>query len=68
MYDITNKSTLQDIEYYFDAVLRFKDLEIGFVPMVLVGNKIDLNDEREVETSAGKELAEKMRLHSLKFL
>ena len=38
-----------------EQILRVKD--VAEVPMILVGNKCDLEEERDVTTSEGKELA-----------
>ncbi len=40
-----------------DAILRMKDSD--FVPMILVGNKNDLESERQVSEREGYDLAQK---------
>lgn len=42
-----------------EHILRVKEEDVGKVPIVLVGNKADLVDKRQVTTAEGQELAEK---------
>jgi len=55
MYSITARSTFADCEDIRELILRVKDVE--HVPIVLVGNKVDLLDNRAVEREQGEELA-----------
>jgi GTPase KRas protein len=55
VYNITSKPTFEEVQVLHDKILRTKDADK--VPMVLVGNKCDLKDERQVEYSEGSELA-----------
>ena len=43
-----------------DQILRVKDKDT--IPMMLVGNKCDLEQKREVSTQEGKQLASSYRL------
>ena len=54
VYDVTNKESLENIEGLI------KDINI---PCVLVANKIDLQDERVVNTENGKKKAEDLGLY-----
>ncbi|XP_035692297.1 ras-related protein Rap-2c-like [Branchiostoma floridae] len=56
VYSLTNYQTFQDIKPIRDQIIRVKGTEK--VPLVLVGNKVDLESEREVPTSEGKALAQ----------
>jgi GTPase KRas protein len=56
VYSITSRSTFDEISVFKEKILRAKDMDS--VPMVLVGNKCDMEDEREVQTDEGKQLAE----------
>jgi len=54
MYSITNRGSFEEINRWREQILRVKDCE---VPIVLVGNKIDLENQREVSTQEGQEIA-----------
>jgi len=55
VYSITAQSTFNDIQDLREQILRVKDCDD--VPMVLVGNKCDLEDERVVGKDQGLSLA-----------
>ena len=56
IFDVTNKQSLNSINKWVNDVNETIDAEK--FPSVLVGNKIDLEDEREVTMEEGKNLAE----------
>ena len=56
VYDITKKETFNAIPKWIQSVQENKG---NYFPITLIGNKVDLKEEREVETEEGKELAEK---------
>ncbi|KAI1728025.1 ras family domain-containing protein [Ditylenchus destructor] len=55
VYSITAQSTFNDLMDLRDQILRVKDTDD--VPMILVGNKCDLEDERVVGKDQGHNLA-----------
>ena len=55
VYSITAQSTFNDLTDLKEQILRVKDTEE--VPMVLVGNKCDLEDERVVGKDQGMSMA-----------
>ena len=55
VYNIIAKPTFDEVTVLYDKILRTKDADR--VPLVLVGNKCDLKDQRAVEYSEGAELA-----------
>lgn len=55
MYDITSRSSFDEIAMIREQIIRVKDDEN--VPLVLLGNKVDLEDRREVSTEEGQDLA-----------
>jgi small GTP-binding protein len=57
VYSIVADSTFNEIPALRDQILRVKDVDQ--VPMVLVGNKCDLHEQRVVPTKQGEELAKK---------
>ena len=54
IYDITSKESFESIPKWFSEILNVKNDEAIFA---LVGNKIDLNDNRVVSFEEGKKLA-----------
>jgi Ras-related protein Rab-8A len=54
VYDISDKSTFINIKKWMDNI---EDEIEDKIPIVLVGNKSDLNDKREVSTLEGKRKA-----------
>ena len=59
MYDITKQKSFDDLNIWMNSIKQIK--KEGF-PMVLVGNKCDLEEKRIVSEEEGKELAEKFGL------
>jgi Ras-related protein Rap-1A len=55
VYSITAQSTFNDLQDLREQILRVKDMDE--VPMILVGNKCDLEDERVVGKDQGHNLA-----------
>lgn len=57
VYNITSRATFDEVSILYGKILRTKDADK--VPCVLVGNKCDLKDQRQVEYSEGLELSKK---------
>lgn len=55
VYSITSRGTFDEISVFKEKILRAKDMDS--VPMVLVGNKCDLEGERQVSMDEGKQKA-----------
>lgn len=55
VYSITAQATFNDLMELHDQIVRVKDTQE--VPMILVGNKCDLEDERVVSKDQGQHLA-----------
>lgn len=55
VYSIIEKSTFDEVRLLYDKILRAK--ECSKVPIVLAGNKCDLDFERQVKFEQGKVLA-----------
>lgn len=49
VYSMTSRSSFEEISTYYHQILRVKDRE--HFPMVLVANKCDLEQEREITTA-----------------
>jgi GTPase SAR1 family protein len=58
VYNIANKDSLEHLGAIREHILRVKEEDVGKVPIVLVGNKADLVDKRQVSTGDGQQLAE----------
>ena len=57
VYDITSKKSFEKIkDYYID---KLKENCSKIVKIILLGNKTDLNEKREVSSKEGADLAEK---------
>ena len=54
VYDITNQESFNSIKEWIEDCQNYANKNIH---MVLVGNKIDLNEERKISKEEGKELA-----------
>jgi Ras-related protein Rab-6A len=63
MYDITNKKSFDSISRWISDIYKIKDRDF---PLILIGNKCDLKDKREVSEEEGFEKAEKYKTTFLK--
>ena len=59
LYDITQKSTFNKVESIFG---KLKDNSDKNISVILVGNKCDLEDNREILKQDGEELAKKLNI------
>jgi len=61
VYDITEKQSFKNIENWLESIRE----EMGdkLLPIILVGNKSDLKDERKIPTEEGKKKAEEYGFH-----
>ena len=55
MYDITSKKSFDKIKKYY--VKKLKEYSDNILKVVLLGNKADLNDKRQVSDNKGRDLA-----------
>lgn len=51
VYSITDKNSLKELNTFREQILRVKDVD--HAPMVIIGNKCDLESERAVPTAEG---------------
>jgi len=63
VFSITDKNSFSDIATFYKQILRVKDKDTW--PMILVGNKSDLESERTVSTAEAKQFA---REHDLEYI
>ncbi|TFG22729.1 MAG: GTP-binding protein, partial [Promethearchaeota archaeon] len=58
VYDVTRRETFDEaINFWFKDARN----ELGDIPFVLIGNKIDLHDERVISVEEGREVANSLR-------
>lgn len=58
VYDVTRRETFEEaLDFWFKDAQK----ELGNIPFVLIGNKIDLESEREISTDEGHKEAEKLK-------
>jgi small GTP-binding protein len=55
MFSVTNRSSFEEAKLIRQQIIRLFDEK--YCPMVLLGNKIDLADQREVTESEAQQLA-----------
>ncbi|EFC49299.1 ras family small GTPase, partial [Naegleria gruberi] len=58
VYSIIDKMSFEEIHEFYEQILRVKDCEK--CPMVLVGNKCDLESERSVKVEKAKMYAKEL--------
>lgn len=54
VYSITSQQSFEEIKTFQQQILRVKDKD--YFPMIVVGNKCDLDGEREVSTEGASAL------------
>ena len=60
VYDVSDKKSFQLVDKYLDNVYSKKDKKK--FPIILIGNKCDLNEEREVSFEEGKKKADSYQI------
>ncbi len=58
VYDVTRKDTMDSLEDWFEEIKSVSPV----ISLILVGNKIDLEDQRVIPPEQGEELAKKLNL------
>jgi len=58
VYDVTRRETLDSLENWFKEIKSVSPT----ISLILVGNKIDLENDRVISTKEGEELAQKLSL------
>ena len=60
MFDVTNKKSFENIKKWNEIITRVAHPN---VILILVGNKVDLQDSREVSSEEGMELAQELKIY-----
>ncbi|KAM9983542.1 hypothetical protein ACTFIY_000279 [Dictyostelium cf. discoideum] len=55
VFSVTSRSSFDQIQFFREQIIRVLDSDD--VPIMMIGNKIDLDDERQVTFQEGKDLA-----------
>ncbi|EDO15235.1 hypothetical protein Kpol_1029p8 [Vanderwaltozyma polyspora DSM 70294] len=58
VYSVTSRNSYEELMSYYQQIQRVKDTE--YIPVVVVGNKSDLETERQVSYEEGMSLAKQM--------
>jgi len=58
VYDVTDRESFEETEKFFNEIAGCRNLDAGWA-LVIVGNKIDLEEEREVSSEDGEEQAQR---------
>ncbi|MGQ4833458.1 MAG: Rab family GTPase [Candidatus Asgardarchaeia archaeon] len=58
VYDVTSKETFEKVDEYYEELRSI----CGDIPIALVGNKVDLQDNREVSREEGMKKANELKL------
>ena len=60
IFDLTNKESFENVRKWFEIITSVADPN---VILILVGNKVDLKDSREVTTNKGMDLAKELSIY-----
>ncbi|XP_072156726.1 GTP-binding protein Di-Ras2 isoform X1 [Bemisia tabaci] len=64
VYSVTSRQSLKELKPYWDAIRELKGAtELASIPVMLVGNKCDESEAREVTTAEGEQEAQKWGCH-----
>ncbi|TFF90576.1 MAG: GTP-binding protein [Promethearchaeota archaeon] len=70
VFDVTNRESFENIQTWYDEVNQFLDLKK--LPIVIVGNKVDLENQRIIEYQEGvkmtKEISEKEDISNISYI
>ncbi|CCF60261.1 hypothetical protein KAFR_0J01970 [Kazachstania africana CBS 2517] len=58
VYSVTSRTSFEELMTYYQQIQRVKDSD--YIPVVIVGNKSDLEDERQVSYEDGQHIATQM--------
>jgi len=60
-FNLTDRTTFEEIAQFYNLIREVKDIEEVNLPLVIVGNKSDLVDKRQVSKQEGQNLAQKYK-------
>ena len=56
VYSITNRSSFDEVPFFIEKIAITRYLETEKIPFIIIGNKCDLEKEREISIQEGTEL------------
>ncbi|VDL96820.1 unnamed protein product [Schistocephalus solidus] len=59
VYSVNNRASLEDLTAIYQELASIKGTEIKVIPIMLVGNKMDEEGDREISTAQGEALAKR---------
>ena len=62
VFSIIDRKSFEEVEEYCEQILRVKDADAGQVPMILVGNKADLESERMISVEEARQYAKERKM------
>jgi GTPase KRas protein len=65
VFSINDRSSFERIKDFHEQILRVKDVTEGNVPMILVGNKSDLESKREVTTDEAVQYSKQINIQCM---
>ncbi|KAH3670768.1 hypothetical protein OGAPHI_001284 [Ogataea philodendri] len=60
VFSLTDRKTFEEISTFYNQIMRVKSEQVPYAPLILLGNKADLVDERQVSKDEAINLATKM--------
>ncbi|MFX1469984.1 MAG: GTP-binding protein, partial [Promethearchaeota archaeon] len=60
VFDITNRDSFKNVKKWYDIITR---VALPYIVLILVGNKVDLNNSRVVSAEEGMELAKELGIY-----
>ncbi|KAF7300940.1 hypothetical protein MIND_00656900 [Mycena indigotica] len=60
VYSINDRNSFEEVPSFYEQILRVKNVDV-FSSVIIVGSKCDLEFERQVSTSEGRNLARNLR-------
>eukprot|EP00029_Vermamoeba_vermiformis_P006565 TRINITY_DN2608_c0_g1_i1.p1 TRINITY_DN2608_c0_g1~~TRINITY_DN2608_c0_g1_i1.p1 ORF type:complete len:137 (-),score=13.42 TRINITY_DN2608_c0_g1_i1:129-539(-) len=58
IYSVTSLASFDNIKEQYEQIIRIKEYEDNYKPIVLVGNKVDLTTQRVVSEEMGRQYAD----------
>jgi len=62
VFSVTDRRTFEELDEYYQQLLRVKDVVEGKVPVVVIANKVDMVEERQVTEDEALEKCMGMRV------